>query len=157
MNTLPSVPSERIEEWRSFGIADSFAIVLGSRSRWSAVEILDTADSSGVSPVTALWLVLREDFIESETLHEFIRWCDAYSESRGASPRRERLDPSEASRAAGRASWTAGFQTYNKSLFRFGFDGPASKRLASAAARACLRLQICTLRNLILKNQREII
>ena len=80
-----------VEQFRKFGPCwletakgrEGFARIAAIRNEWTALDVLNL---SHVSAQDKLWSVLREEFIETPTLHEFACRCAEYSLSFVASP-----------------------------------------------------------------------
>lgn len=77
-----------------------FARIAAIRNEWTALDVLNLPD---VSAQDKLWSVLREEFIEVPTLHEFACRCAEYSLSFVASP-----DPQSIATIEAKRKWLRG-------------------------------------------------
>ena len=83
-----------VEQFRKFGPCwletaegrEKFARIAAIRNEWTALDVLNLPD---VSVQDKFWSVLREEFIEAPTLHEFACRCAEYALSfvEGPDPR----------------------------------------------------------------------
>lgn len=77
-----------------------FARIAAIRNEWTALDVLNLPD---VSAQDKLWSVLREEFIEVPTLHEFSCHCAEYALSFVASP-----DPRSIAAIEAKRKWLRG-------------------------------------------------
>lgn len=77
-----------------------FARIAAIRNEWTALDVLNLPD---VSAQDKLWSVLREEFIEVPTLHEFSCRCAEYALSFVASP-----DPRSIAAIEAKRKWLRG-------------------------------------------------
>ena len=79
---------------------ERFARIAAIRNEWTALDVLNLSD---VSAQNKLWSVLREEFIEAPTLHEFACRCAEYALSFMESP-----DPRSIAAIEAKRKWLRG-------------------------------------------------